>query len=305
MSYGIPYMGSKQDIIASLALNFPRADNFYDLFGGGFSVTHYMIQNKSHWYKNFFYNEINASTVDLIKKAIAGDFSYSKFKPEWISREDFFARLDEAYVRICWSFGNNQKDYLFGKEIEQYKKSLHQAVIFDEFDDIAKSVLGFQAWPENIKDVKSRRCYIRQKVAFDNKKIKRGDLQRLEQLERLEQLQQLEQLERLQQLEQLERLQQLELTSLDYRQVEIKPNSVVYCDIPYSGTKKYTHEFNHNEFFDWAASREFPVYISEYNISDPRFEVVYSVSKSVKLSSKGRTKENADLSREKLYWNKK
>jgi site-specific DNA-adenine methylase len=36
-NYGIPYMGSKSDIVASIALNLPPAENFYDLFGGGVS----------------------------------------------------------------------------------------------------------------------------------------------------------------------------------------------------------------------------------------------------------------------------
>ena len=39
MNYGIPYMGSKSTVAASIALNFPEAENFYDPFGGGFSMT--------------------------------------------------------------------------------------------------------------------------------------------------------------------------------------------------------------------------------------------------------------------------
>lgn len=287
MNFGIPYMGNKSDIVASLALNFPAAENFYDLFGGGFSVTHYMLTNKAHKYKNFHYNEIVPSTVELVKKAINGDFNYDKFKPEWISREDFFKRIDDPYVRICWSFGNNQKAYLFGTDIEAYKKSMHMAVVFEQFDETAKKVLGLSAWPKQVDTIKARRMYLAQKIRFDLKK----DCKQLEQLERLERLQQLEQLQR------------LELTALDYRDVVIKPNSVVYCDIPYKGTAEYLKEFSHKEFFDWAATREFPVYISEYNISDTRFKLVYSVKKSVKLSQTNQHKMKDD--NEKLYWNQK
>ena len=106
--YGIPYMGSKDKIAGSLALNFPQKKHFYDLFGGGFSVTHYMLINRARDYEHFYYNEIVPSTVELVRKAIAGEYSYDRFKPEWISREQFFKRIDDAYVRICWSFGNNQ-----------------------------------------------------------------------------------------------------------------------------------------------------------------------------------------------------
>lgn len=45
--YGIPYMGSKQSICDELIKIFPTADNFYDLFGGGFSVTHAMLERRS------------------------------------------------------------------------------------------------------------------------------------------------------------------------------------------------------------------------------------------------------------------
>jgi hypothetical protein len=290
-------MGSKDKIAASLALNFPQADNFYDLFGGGFSMTHYMLVNKSKRYKNFHYNEINADIVELVKKAIAGDFNYDRFKPEWISREDFFKRKDtDAYVRCIWSFGNNQKCYLFGKEIEEYKKSMHMAVVFDQFDDLAKQVLGFNKWPSIAKTIKQRRIYLRQKVKFNSKGMKRGDLQQLEQLQRLQQLQQLQQLERLQQLQQL---QQLSFSAKDYREVDIKKNSVVYCDIPYKGTADYLNQFNHKDFYDWAMSRNFPVYVSEYSLDDNRFKLVYSVDKRSLLSSD----KSVGNKSEKLFWN--
>lgn len=294
MGYGIPYMGSKQDIVASIALNLPPAKNFYDLFGGGFSVTHYMMAKRSKHYQQFHFNEINTSTVDLIKKAIAGDYNYSKFNPEWISRERFFKDKDhDAYIRLLWSFGNGQSSYLFGEDIETYKRSMHQAIIFEEFDIFAEKTLGFNKWPENVNTVTKRRLYVRQKVAFDSKGKSRGDVQQLERLERLQQLQQ------------LERLPNLNFYSMDYRNVPIKPNSIVYCDIPYKNTEGYGVEFNHKEFYDWAASRDFPVYISEYSCDDPRFKLVYSVGKRVKMSAKGQTKESEDHSREKLFWNGK
>lgn len=299
--YGIPYMGTKDKVAESISMIFQKAAHFYDLFGGGFSISHCMLLNKRHRFQHFHYNEIKADIVDLVKRAVAGEFNYDSFKPKWISREDFFANLDDPYIRVCWSFGNNQKTYLFG-DIEPYKKSMHMAVIFDQFDDTASKVLGFSCWPSNVKTVKQRRSYLRQKVAFDSKGMSRAQLEQLERLERLQQLQELQQLQRLERLERLQRLErfeQLHFTALDYRAVEIQPNSVVYCDIPYQGTECYGNNFNHKDFFDWAASRSFPVYISEYNIDDPRFKLVYTVDKRSMLSAK---KSNTIMS-EKVYWN--
>jgi site-specific DNA-adenine methylase len=295
MKWGMPYMGNKSDIASSLSMMFPKAENFYDLFGGGGAMTHYLAANKAHKYKNFHYNEIVPSTADLFKRAINGEFSCDNFKPEWISREDFFARKDnDAYVRICWSFGNNQKDYLFGEDIESYKKSMHMAVVFNEFDDVAARVFGFKKWPEKYNTIKLRRSFLAECVR------KSGGKKQLQQLDRLQQLQRLE---RLQRLEQLEELGNISITALDYRDVQIKPNAVVYCDIPYENTGKYIMPFNKKAFLDWAATRDFPVFISEYKIEDERFKIVYSVEKTVKLSPKGTSKQLDGL--EKLYWNGK
>jgi DNA adenine methylase len=111
----------------------------------------------------------------------------------------------------------------------------------------------------------------------------------------------LQQLQRLQQLERLEQLERLSFSALDYRDVPIKENSVVYCDIPYRGTADYITEFNHKKFYEWAATRNFPVFISEYSLPDTRFKLIYSVDKRSLLSddkSVGNKSEN-------LYWNGK
>ena len=310
MNYGIPYMGSKSKIAASIAMNFPKAENFYDLFGGGFSMTHYTMIRCKHKFKNFFYNEINSDVVDLVKKAIDGEFSYKVFKPEFVTRDEFFKRKDsDAYIRCLWSFGNSQKSYLFSKEIEPYKKSMHNAVVFDEFDDISRAVIG-DNWPKKVDSIYLRRLFIRQKIEYFRKTntlpviitnfLNEKQLQRLQQLQQLQQLEQLEQLERLQQLEQLEQLQQLHTSSLSYEDVEIEGNSIVYCDIPYKDTASYLIDFDHDKFYDWAASRNFPVFISEYEIPDDRFKLIYQIKKRSLLQSVG-----VNVKIEKLYWNGK
>jgi site-specific DNA-adenine methylase len=315
--YGLPYMGSKAGIAASLALNFPKADHFYDLFGGGGSISHYMALNKAKNYKTFHYNEIKSHIADVLKRAIAGEFNYSRFTPKWISRDEFHAKKDtDGYIASCWSFGNNGKTYLFGPEIEPYKRSMHNAVVFGEFDELAEKVLRFNKWPSIAKTIKQRRFYLRQLLEHYRKtKIpdsliqfltdkQRNSLAAHRPLMELKQLEQLQQLERLQQLQQLQRLQQLErlsITSLDYLAVEILTNSVVYCDIPYQGTSEYGNAFSHKEFFDWAATRPFPVFISEYEITDSRFELVYTVAKRCILTTEGASNK---VRQERLYRNR-
>jgi len=123
-------------------------------------------------------------------------------------------------------------------------------------------------------------------------------LQLLQQLERLEQLQQLERLEPLQQLEQLERLEITNDTYLNYKYID---GDIVYCDPPYENTTKYDKDgFDHKQFYDWVASRAYPVYFSSYKISDNRFNVVFEKHKQVKLQAK----DNGGAALEKIYSNR-
>ena len=52
----------------------------------------------------------------------------------------------------------------------------------------------------------------------------------------------------------------------DYRSVEIPPDSVIYCDIPYKDTKGYSVDFDHDAFYKWARQQEQVVYVSEYTM---------------------------------------
>lgn len=67
----------------------------------------------------------------------------------------------------------------------------------------------------------------------------------------------------------------------EYKNIDIPPNSIIYCDPPYKGTAKYKankDKFDHNIFYDWCrakAKRGHTVYISEYKMPDD-FECVWS-----------------------------
>jgi hypothetical protein len=83
----------------------------------------------------------------------------------------------------------------------------------------------------------------------------------------------------------------------DYREVKIEPDGVIYCDIPYKNTDQYNIEFDHEAFYDWCEQQEVPVYISEYQMPEDRFECVWQKEKSV-LFSRALSQKKAV---EKLY----
>jgi site-specific DNA-adenine methylase len=262
-------MGSKSKICEKVCRLFPKADNFYDVFGGGFSISHFMLLHRRNHYKQFHYNELRKGMGQLIQDAIAGKYSYENYSPEWISREDFSKRREnEPFVKIIWSFGNNGETYLFGKEIEERKRSMHYAICFNQFDDFAREVFGMERFKDGLS-ITDKRLFLKNRIK--DKKMDRLDLQQLQQLERLQQLQQLEQLP-------------ISYTELDYSKVEIKPHSVIYCDPPYKGTADYQSKFNTEKFLDWANEIREPLFISEYNISDKRFKKIASFDKRSLLS---------------------
>jgi len=72
--------------------------------------------------------------------------------------------------------------------------------------------------------------------------------------------------------------QELPITSsvLDYADVEIPEDSVIYCDIPYEGTNVYNgaEHFDYERFYDWAEQQTEPVFISSYDMPRDRFDCI-------------------------------
>ena len=279
----IPYMGSKRKL-ATKILNviYQTVGDFarvYDLFGGGaaFSIAALMAGHKVH------YNEKNTSIAELLRYIVVG----KKLPNRWVTREEYKEKVNgndwfAGFLKSCWSFGNNsEKGYLFGAKIENLKRLGHLIVV--DKDELALKELS-EILNINLTMPKNR-LQFRQII----KRLtgERGDL---EQFERLEQL---ERLERIQQI------QQLEISNLDYRDVEIVPNSVIYCDPPYTGTAKYKEgAFNHEAFWEWCREQSNPVFVSEYKAPDD-FKVVAEFKHRSILSATN----NAKVTIEKLFWN--
>jgi DNA adenine methylase len=84
----------------------------------------------------------------------------------------------------------------------------------------------------------------------------------------------------------------------DYKDLDIPPNSIIYCDPPYEGTVKYKNGINHFEFWEWCRNKSKEghiVFVSEYN-APIDFECVWEMELSNTLS-----KQNNFKSVEKLF----
>jgi site-specific DNA-adenine methylase len=247
MNFGMPYKGSKNKIAQWVVDQLPSAKHFYDLFGGGGAITHRAILSGK--YEVVHYNELSPVVFKAFEMAVNGEF---KNENRWISREEFHKLKDtDPYVNLCFSFGNNGRSYCYNPKIEPFKKALHYAICFNDFSFLEK----LNVFIDN--KLQGRLTIV--KAIKDFLKIKRLELQSLESLERL------------QSLERLDSLGRLELSNLDYRNVKIEEDSVIYCDIPYKGADGYGI-FNHDEFYNWCRNKN-NIFISEYTMPND-FKVI-------------------------------
>ena len=392
MNYGLPYKGSKNSIAKWVISNLPASHTFVDLFAGGCAVTHAAILSGK--FGRFIANDIT-EYPQVFRDAIDGKY---RNECRWISREDFLRlKDDDPYVRLCWSFGNGMKTYMYAPEVERFKKHMHAifsagtptsarlawkgfvrefAKVRDKIGELTQKVLKLcaacdvapqynadgtlntKAIHTDVFRVKSAylRKYLQNALKLSGLTQKDVDrrlgnymgrhyfsesqwmlpsseqyeklqeilpaltipwaplnesleslerlqslqslerleslqslerLERLQSLERLESLQSLERLERLQSLERLESLQSLErlkLSRKDYSDVAIPPGATVYCDPPYANTSGYIDDFDHERFYRWLRSMEFPVFVSEYSMPDD-FICFASIDKACTYSS--------------------
>ena len=103
---------------------------------------------------------------------------------------------------------------------------------------------------------------------------------------------------------QLPDLEDVKFVHSEYTNLEIPKESIVYCDIPYQGTKQYStsKDFDHTAFWDWCrlkAHQGHKVFISEYNAPDD-FVCVWQQEVKSSLSANGKSGGNKK-SIEKLF----
>lgn len=265
-------MGSKSGIAEWVISKLPPADVFVEPFAGGCAVTHAAILSGK--YKRIIFNDITDST-QVFLDAIRGRF---KNEDRWISREDFKRLKDtDPYVRLCFSFGNDQRTYAYG-DIEPYKRAFHYAVVFQDLDPFKELGIPIPKSVVRSDNRKSRRLSVKRYIKWARGNSI-GSLQRLQSLERLESLQSLQSLER------LERLQNYQG---DYRDIPIptKESCVIYCDPPYRGTAGYLNKFDFGEFDDWCRAHKDNLFISEYNMPKD-FRMISAIGKRSMLASNG------------------
>lgn len=275
MRYGMPYKGSKNSIAAEIISVLPPAKHFYDIFGGGGAMTHAAALSGKYQY--IHYNELNPLICKGFKMAINGEF---KNERRWISREYFNAHKgDDPYVAICWSFGNNLRNYLYSKELEPIKKAVHYARIYNSY-----CLLHELGLVEPSRAEPSRAEHIEWLIRLREIGEVPGDGVRLQAIEARNRLLALQEFTG----------NNITITCGDYRDLEFESDAVIYADPPYRGTNQYGAEFDSDAFITWAEEQKPPVYVSEADYID-RWDIVWSKQKQELMRVGGHKKRTEIL----------
>lgn len=291
---GIPYMGSKRklasDILQKITQRHQGITDFYDLFGGGGSISFTAIRDYRF---NVHYNEINKHIYSLVECLKNNKELDPKFF-EWVTREEFHKQINKTnedadwysgFVMSCWSFGNNsEKGYLYGADIENIKRLAHEFIVngcLDSMREIGVDIPNLVS----IDGVQNRRLYFCNHIKKNISLLKDNRVQNLELVEHLTRLQ---------------NLQNLQIYNKSYQDIKIIGNNpIIYCDIPYKGTAIYKEGcFIHDEFYQWFANLEYPAYLSEY---DAPFEKIEMFKHRSSLSATNNKKKVF----ESIFWNGK
>lgn len=260
-SYGICYMGSKNALAERIVALLPPASHLIDVFAGGCAVTHCAM--KSGKWQHVHANDLNEMIVGAFRRAINGEFIGER---RWVSHEEFNRVRDtDAYAAICFSFGNNGSSYAYNPKNEELKRALHYAIFFGDPEPFL-TLTGIDLTPVlTISDLRERHIAAKH-FANGGGNFSIGYFESLSRLNRLNSLAT---------AFTNEEKHRLTIGSVDFSEVEISSDSVVYCDPPYRGFSPYSKakRFDHDRFYEWALRQNVPVFVSEYAMPEDFVEV--------------------------------
>ena len=225
----------------------PNCKYFYDLFGGGGAISFQALQHKN--IQQVYYNEIDTGVCELLRKIQKEGVTSEFYK--WVDRETFHANKEgndwyAGLIKTVWSFGNKGCSYLFGKEIENTKRLMHEVVV-NKCENSLNELNNIVGWDISA-DIFKHESILKRRLAIKEFFTNRIDLQHLE------------------------RLQHLEISNLSYELLAINTpisETIIYLDPPYKNTGKYQNDINHNKLLEWVKNSPYKIYVSSYEFDLP------------------------------------
>ena len=280
---GLPYQGSKKKIskkiVEIIKQNFGTEKPIYDIFGGGGAITAECILNGLEVH----YNDLDKDITNAFERVISQDREW--IKTLIISRDEFLEikdkenkTTDEFLKLLVNSFSNNNKDYMYSKEISDLKYNLAKEII-EKHDDFSGYKQTELEQPNEIKvtnksyhdfsEVSGAILYLDPPYegtthgGYKGKKQKR--IVKPEVYKKMR-----DKLLKLQPGTKIEHDSFIFSLGSD----DNNKNRMYYKDV--------SSPFDSQEFYDWAfeMAQNNIVIISSYSISDERFEAVYYFDKA-------------------------
>lgn len=113
-TFGLPYMGSKNETAENIVSMFPRGQRLLDLFGGGASVTHAALV--SGRFDQVVYNDLDPLMVEMLNRLKDEPLPPLRF----VGRDEFKERYAvDPMVLFCWKFPSARPDYIYGPGTEK------------------------------------------------------------------------------------------------------------------------------------------------------------------------------------------
>jgi len=275
MTYGLPCMGSKSRIAKKIIDFLPKAKNLYDLFMGGGAIAD--CAAKSGKWENVIANDVDPLKTRLYQKAMNGEYAN---ETRWISREDFFRLKDtDEYVAAVWSFGNDTRNYIYGRNNEAHKKALHYAIYFDDYSLL--NAEGNFPPPLTSNDYYERYQELKKWFRSAGYSREHRESRHIESEARVQSIER---------SAKLRNVAKIDIRTGDYRDVEIAKDSVIYCDIPYRGRREYNYTIDYDEFYNWCLNQNEPVYVSSLEMPENMFRCVWECEHAYTLGTRNNCK---------------
>ena len=326
MKYGLPYKGSKNKLAERIVSLLPKRTHLIDLFCGGCAVSHAaLLRNK---YEHIHINDINWMCPTLFIDALNGkyqnetrwisreDFFRLKDTDPYVAVVWSFGNNLRTYLyskeieplKKAIHYAIFFRDYSLGKDLG------YDLSFIEPISDIQRRYAA-------VKRYFSQFGHFRQQ-SFEGGRIleiaEHRDLQQKKSDWRMRKdgtqepsfkkkntnaqanFNQEKDATALHRLQYRERQLSLPRNSggaisnitssvLDYQQVTIPDDSVIYCDIPYEGTDGYLEKdsggFDYERFYDWCEHQTQPVFISSYQMPEDRFDCIEEFSHRSTLSA--------------------
>ena len=268
MPLGLPYRGSKRKyadfLICKMLEIKPHATYFYDIFGGGGAMSFAALQKGM----TVVYNEKQSGVVEFLKfifECTRNPKSNFGILPEeyynFITREEFFRLKTESgtyaeFARICYSFGNDQRSYMFNQELETIKHLAHDIVVFRD----RAALISLNKRLNATISISDFPTIFERRLAFCKEIREMAICRDLEQLQQLQQLR-----------------PKITFLNLDYSDVKIETpikDTIVYLDPPYRNTGKYLEEVDFDELDSFFLNLPYVAFMSEYNAP---FKSIYEI----------------------------